>query len=393
MNFAPGQHEERSSPKTDVSDEQLLALKPLKPRKKATFDSPTPSKFCHICCRTPSRGIRLAVCADIVNGQCRKVICEKCFTDYDLGCTYEQALLPQTGLKCTHCRNICPERAQCRTYQNVNKKLRLKRLRQCAVSDEAVIYTNEMAREGASSATAKISPTFARPISSNIRKTLKPGLPLLRALPLSRTMNTNKPAVQKEIVMMISGNSSPNSVAPRSLCLPSTLSVGRTIPQGGGGKGESKPYFSPERSQPKELKPMPLVCAPSTEASDTQLLTTCHLCGKNASHPQVSSFVNCDGVYNPECRKAFCNLCREKYSNVFSVSGDACEREKRWNCLHCTKYCPDDSMCRTYSSSATHNSEETAKGLPISALVSIRRKHNPKASLKSRLLAAVSHSF
>lgn len=391
MNFAPGQREEGYLSRTDVSDEQLLALKPLKPRKKATFESPTPSKFCHICCRTPSRGIRLAVCADIVNGQCRKVICEKCFTDYDLGCTYEQALLPQTGLKCTHCRNICPGRAQCRTYQNVNKKLRLKRLRQCAVSDEAVIYTKKMAGVGASSATAKISPKTARPSSSNIRKTLKPGLPLLRVLPHSRTMITNASAVQKESAMLSSGNSSPNSIAPRSLCLPATLSVGRTNPPGKGGKSRGRPYFSPDRSHSKELKPMPLVCASFAQASDAQILTTCHFCGKNASHPQVSSFVNCDGVYNSECRTAFCNLCRDKYSGVFSVSGDSCEKERRWNCLHCTKDCPDDSMCRTNSSSTSHHGEETAIGLPISALVSIRRKHNPKASLKSRLLAAVTH--
>jgi hypothetical protein len=113
-----------------VSDEELLAMKPLKPRKKATFDAPTPSNFCHICSRTPSRGIRLAVCSGLQLGQCRKVVCERCFTDYSLGCTFDDAKATFKDWKCAHCSGICPERAQCRTYQNVNRKLRLQRLRQ-----------------------------------------------------------------------------------------------------------------------------------------------------------------------------------------------------------------------------------------------------------------------
>lgn len=112
-----------------ISDDELLRLKPKKQRRAAKFDKPIPSRFCHVCSRTP-KNVRLAVCCKIKEGICRKVICEKCFEEFGFG-DFEAAL--ETGTSswcCPHCSNNCPGRAQCRTYQRINDRLRVNRLKQ-----------------------------------------------------------------------------------------------------------------------------------------------------------------------------------------------------------------------------------------------------------------------
>lgn len=110
-----------------LTDEQLLLLRPKKKRKKAKFESPVPSRFCHVCSRTP-KNVRLAVCSKIRDGTCRKVICERCFDEYKYGNFDESALC--TSWICPHCSGMCPERAQCRTYSRINDRLRVSRLKQ-----------------------------------------------------------------------------------------------------------------------------------------------------------------------------------------------------------------------------------------------------------------------
>lgn len=112
-----------------ISDDELLRLKPKKQRRAAKFDKPIPSRFCHVCSRTP-KNVRLAVCSKIKEGICRKVICEKCFDEFGYG-DFEAAL--ETGTSswcCPHCSDKCPDRAQCRTYQRINDRLRVNRLKQ-----------------------------------------------------------------------------------------------------------------------------------------------------------------------------------------------------------------------------------------------------------------------
>ena len=111
-----------------ITDDELLQLKPKKKRRAAKFEKPRASRFCHVCSRTP-KSVRLVTCANIQTGTCRKVVCIKCFETYNLG-DFEAVEKGTQEWPCTHCTNQCPERAQCKTYQRTNDKLRLKRLKQ-----------------------------------------------------------------------------------------------------------------------------------------------------------------------------------------------------------------------------------------------------------------------
>lgn len=112
-----------------ITDEELLLLKPKKKRRAAKFEKAIPSRFCHICSRTPKR-VRLAVCSKIKSGTCRKVICEKCFVKYGYGDFEDAQKTNETEWLCPHCSGACPARAQCRTYQRINDRLRVSRLKQ-----------------------------------------------------------------------------------------------------------------------------------------------------------------------------------------------------------------------------------------------------------------------
>lgn len=112
-----------------ITDDELLRLKPKKKRRAAKFDKPVPSRFCHVCSRTP-KSVRLAVCSKIKFGTCRKVICEKCFESYGYGDFESAKNTNETDWLCPHCDDSCPPRAQCRTYQRINDRLRISRLKQ-----------------------------------------------------------------------------------------------------------------------------------------------------------------------------------------------------------------------------------------------------------------------
>lgn len=118
-----------------ITDEELLQQRPKKLRRPARFVNASPSRFCHICSRTP-KSVRLAVCQRIRIGLCRKVVCEKCFTAFQLG-DFESASDPsKLNWLCSHCTGKCPQRAQCGTYGKINERLRLERLKQPRVEED-----------------------------------------------------------------------------------------------------------------------------------------------------------------------------------------------------------------------------------------------------------------
>lgn len=111
-----------------LSEADFLSAPKLK-RKKAKFASPKPSRFCHLCSRTP-KTVRQVVCANIHEEAytCRKVVCEKCFTDNEWDWEAASTGPAAATWVCTHCRDTCPARSQCRTYRRTNERLRVKRL-------------------------------------------------------------------------------------------------------------------------------------------------------------------------------------------------------------------------------------------------------------------------
>lgn len=93
--------------------------------KKKRFRRAVPSTHCHICCR-PSRSVPVAICANINDGTCRKVICNLCVNEYNLG-VWEHITTPNTMWQCTHCVDACSNisRAQCFVYSRTNLKRKL----------------------------------------------------------------------------------------------------------------------------------------------------------------------------------------------------------------------------------------------------------------------------
>jgi len=94
-----------------------------------------PSRFCHICTKS-AKASRQAVCCNIKNGTCRKVICEKCFQDH--GWNFELALESTADWFCPHCAGVCPPKAQCNVYKRTNQRLRARRMVEKAENKKAV---------------------------------------------------------------------------------------------------------------------------------------------------------------------------------------------------------------------------------------------------------------
>lgn len=92
-------------------------------RRRKRYFRPDPSRFCHICYRT-NKLVRHVICSNINEGYCRKVICEKCIETY--GETYqwnvEEIFNDSSKFLCSHCRNSCPETAQCASYNKSNRR-------------------------------------------------------------------------------------------------------------------------------------------------------------------------------------------------------------------------------------------------------------------------------
>ncbi len=96
-----------------------------------------PSKFCHVCVRSGDQ-VRLAPCANVTSGLCRKAVCEKCFEKHGFAQEWTSAsynytiiaemnnkirdTLPEHAWTCFHCRSQCPPTAQCKIYARTNKR-------------------------------------------------------------------------------------------------------------------------------------------------------------------------------------------------------------------------------------------------------------------------------
>lgn len=95
--------------------------------EKAKRPKPSASRFCHVCTRS-ANAVNVATCRNLATGRCRKVICEKCANDYGWQDVLDVIANPPLGLAwtCVHCRQCCPPRAQCATYQRINEQRRLR---------------------------------------------------------------------------------------------------------------------------------------------------------------------------------------------------------------------------------------------------------------------------
>lgn len=62
-----------------------------------------PSRFCHICLRKAER-VTVVACGHIFSGQCRKVVCRRCFKEQ--GWDWDTAITKGSGWACPHCRNV-----------------------------------------------------------------------------------------------------------------------------------------------------------------------------------------------------------------------------------------------------------------------------------------------
>eukprot|EP00188_Purpureofilum_apyrenoidigerum_P001086 Plantae.Rhodophyta-Purpureofilum_apyrenoidigerum.ctg1558.p1 GENE.Plantae.Rhodophyta-Purpureofilum_apyrenoidigerum.ctg1558~~Plantae.Rhodophyta-Purpureofilum_apyrenoidigerum.ctg1558.p1 ORF type:complete len:388 (+),score=47.31 Plantae.Rhodophyta-Purpureofilum_apyrenoidigerum.ctg1558:172-1335(+) len=100
-----------------VSEKFIVKATP----KTRTYANPTASHFCHICWRR-AKYTPMAVCANIKQSSCRKVICKKCFACFKWD--WDAAVAEGSNFQCTHCLNTCPSGAQCYTYGKTNLKRR-----------------------------------------------------------------------------------------------------------------------------------------------------------------------------------------------------------------------------------------------------------------------------
>mmetsp|Transcript_42824 Transcript_42824/g.105191 ORF Transcript_42824/g.105191 Transcript_42824/m.105191 type:complete len:208 (+) Transcript_42824:2-625(+) len=117
-------------------------LPPKRVRKPKVYKDATASTYCHIC----QRARNLVICSNFRNGTCRKSICQKCFSNHDLGIDYETALarsatenvsgsgsssagrVAETAWYCTHCEGKCPPSARCVVYERAVERRRMKLL-------------------------------------------------------------------------------------------------------------------------------------------------------------------------------------------------------------------------------------------------------------------------
>lgn len=120
-------------------------------RKPKTYAKPVASRFCHICSRMPRRGQGSAVCRNMNQGLCRKIVCERCIVEQ--GWDYNAVTENPEAWLCPHCAGICPARSQCHIYNRINA--RRKRVTeestfpfdvqaQCSSSNDAYNATKEL---------------------------------------------------------------------------------------------------------------------------------------------------------------------------------------------------------------------------------------------------------
>lgn len=78
-------------------------VKTNKSELKDVADKNKPSRFCHICLRKAER-VTVVACGNIFSGQCRKVVCRRCFKEQ--GWDWDTAITKGSGWVCPHCRNM-----------------------------------------------------------------------------------------------------------------------------------------------------------------------------------------------------------------------------------------------------------------------------------------------
>eukprot|EP00180_Rhodochaete_pulchella_P002158 Plantae.Rhodophyta-Rhodochaete_pulchella.ctg32540.p2 GENE.Plantae.Rhodophyta-Rhodochaete_pulchella.ctg32540~~Plantae.Rhodophyta-Rhodochaete_pulchella.ctg32540.p2 ORF type:complete len:254 (+),score=12.20 Plantae.Rhodophyta-Rhodochaete_pulchella.ctg32540:253-1014(+) len=114
-----------ATPTTTINNTLTKSSGAIRKRKTARTVKPlVPSRFCHICWRSSST-VRMVTCSNIHARKCRKVICEKCIDSRGSHGDFELASRPDSKWQCTHCRGICPERAQCAVYRRTNLRRRM----------------------------------------------------------------------------------------------------------------------------------------------------------------------------------------------------------------------------------------------------------------------------
>lgn len=69
--------------------------------KSTVDDRRKPSRFCHICLRRAER-VTAVACRNLCTGRCRKVICKRCFDEYNWD--WRQAIATGSRWDCPHCR-------------------------------------------------------------------------------------------------------------------------------------------------------------------------------------------------------------------------------------------------------------------------------------------------
>mmetsp|Transcript_10513 Transcript_10513/g.21165 ORF Transcript_10513/g.21165 Transcript_10513/m.21165 type:complete len:297 (-) Transcript_10513:189-1079(-) len=94
-----------------------------------------PSKYCHLCGHTASVDHRV-LCRNIAAGSCRKTICRSCFMNQ--GWSFDECAR-NPNWECSHCRNECPQRAQCTYYARTNKKRHVNLMLRKAVQRQGLL--------------------------------------------------------------------------------------------------------------------------------------------------------------------------------------------------------------------------------------------------------------
>lgn len=104
-----------------VPKQQRTHILPVQPQRMRRYSASSASGFCHICARS-ARVVRLAKCANVEFGLCRKTVCNRCFREQNWN--WELAMKKPDTFWCSHCLSVCPPNAQCRTYQKTNERRR-----------------------------------------------------------------------------------------------------------------------------------------------------------------------------------------------------------------------------------------------------------------------------
>lgn len=90
------------------------------------------SQFCHVCRR--SNNAEFASCKNLVDGSCRKVICDRCFVRY--GWSWDDYVKDSSSWLCPHCSESCPPKASCHLYNRINSNRLTKKEREALIASQ-----------------------------------------------------------------------------------------------------------------------------------------------------------------------------------------------------------------------------------------------------------------